>query len=432
MAIFGPRHSRNGSRLQARNDHVAVLDLGASAAKCLIARREPAGGFEVRGFGRAPNHGVKAGDVVDMDAAETAIRGAVEEAERMASVAVDAVTVGFHGGQLASHSLFGEALLTERPASDRDLRSALDAAMAEFEADDRVAFHAIPLAWSIDAHRGVRDPRGMYGRSIGVEMHVVSAASAPVRNLTLCIERARLQLRNLVATPYASGLATLVPDEVDLGVTLLDMGASTTTAAVFIDGALVHVDAAPIGGAHVSNDIARGLSTPIAEGERIKRRYGSLLEKPGDRDEMIEFPQLGDRDARAQAPRSLIRKIVRPRIEETLELVRDRLGAAGVLRAAGPRAVLTGGASQLEGVSDLAEEILGKRVRVARPPRAPGLPDGDDGPEMAAALGLLRHVISGPREAIAGPPRLPEEMRPRGGPERAPIKRAAGWLWENF
>src|SRR5215470_10856227 len=109
MSIFGPRRSRNGSRLQARNDHVAVLDLGASAAKCLIARREPAGGFEVRGFGRAPNHGVKAGDVVDMDAAETAIRGAVEEAERMASVAVDAVTVGFHGGQLASHSLFGEA-----------------------------------------------------------------------------------------------------------------------------------------------------------------------------------------------------------------------------------------------------------------------------------------------------------------------------------
>jgi cell division protein FtsA len=429
MAIFGARRGRR--RMPLRSDHIAVLDLGASATKCLIARREP-GGFEVRGLGRAPGHGVKAGDVVDMDATEASIRAAVEEAERMASAAVDSVTVGFAGGQLASHSLFGETLLTDRPASDRDLRRALDAAIMEFESDDRVILHAIPLSWSIDAHRGVRDPRGMFGRSVGVEVHIVSAAAAPVRNLTICIERARLTLRSLVATPYAAGLATLVPDEVDLGVTLLDMGASSTTAAVFIDGALVHVDAAPIGGGHISNDIARGLSAPIAEGEQIKRRYGSLVERPTDREEMIEFSQLGDMHARAEAPRSLVRKIIRPRLEETLELVRDRLGAAGVLRAAGPRAVLTGGGSRLEGVADLAEEILGKRVRVARPPRSPGLPDGDDGPEMAAAVGLLRHVLAGPREAVAGPPRAPEELRPRGAEGGGAIRRAAGWLRENF
>ncbi len=427
MAIFGSRRGQR-QRLPVRSDHVAVLDLGGGEAKCLIARREP-GGFEVRGLGRAPSSGIKAGDVVDMEAAEATIRAAVEEAERMAGTAVDTVTVGFCGGQLASHGLFGETLLTERPASDRDLRRALDAALMEFEADDRVALHAIPLTWSIDAHRGVRDPRGMFGRSLGVEVHVVSAAAAPVRNLTLCVERARLTIRNLVATPYASGLATLVRDEIDLGVTLIDMGASATTAAVFIDGALVHVDAAPIGGAHISNDLARGLATPIADAERIKRRHGSLVERPTDRDEMIEHPQLGDTRTHAQAPRSLVRKIIQPRLEETLEIVRDRLAAVGVLRAAGPRVVLTGGASQLEGVADCAEEILNKRVRLARPAPTAGLPEGDDGPELAAALGLVRHVLAGPREALAGPPKPAEDLRPRPG---SPAKRAASWLRANF
>jgi cell division protein FtsA len=434
VAIFGsptgPRGRNGSSRLAGRPEHVAVLDLGAASAKCLIGRRAGGGGIEVLGVGKAPSKGLKAGAVVDMDGAEASIRAAVEEAERMAGATVNAVTVSFCGGHLASHGLYGETLLAEKPACDRDLRRALDGALQGFEEEGRVALHAIPLAWSIDAHRGVRDPRGMFGHALGVEVHVVSAGASPVRNMTLCIERARMSLRNVVATPYASGLSTLVEDETDLGVTLIDMGASTTSAAVFIEGALVHVDCAPIGGVHISNDLARGLSTPVAEAERIKRRFGSLIERPGDDDQVVECPELGADEGRIRAPRALVRDIVRARLEETLEIVRDRLASVGVLRAAGPRVVLTGGASQLEGAAIYAGEILGKRVRLARPAPLPGLPDGDDGPDMAAAIGLLRHALAGPREALDGPPKAAEELRPRQ--EMAGFKQAASWLRANF
>jgi len=434
MAIFGARRGSRGrspaGRLGGRVEHVGVLDLGGGAAKCLIGRRGE-NGVEVVGVGRAPSRGLKGGSVVDMDAAEASARLAVEEAERMGGVTVNALTLCFCGGQLGSEGLYGETMLSERPAGDRDLRRALDDALMGFDADGRVALHAIPLSWSVDGSRGVRDPRGMFGRSLGVEVHVVSAAAGPVRNLTLAVERAKLSLRNLVATPYASGLATLVEDEIDLGVTLIDMGATTTSAAVFIDGALVHVDSAPIGGAHVSNDLARGLSTPIADAERIKRRFGSLVERSGDAAELIECPQLGDDDARVKAPRALVRDIIRARLEETLEIVRDRLAAAGVLRAAGPRVVLTGGASQLEGAASYAAEILSKRVRVARPTPLAGLPEGEDGPEMAAAIGLLRHALTGPREAFVGPPKTRQDLPSPGG-DRGAIKQAARWLMANF
>lgn len=421
---------RSRARTGSRPEPIAVLDLGACMAKCLIGQRGPADGVEVLGLGKAMSKGLRAGAVVDMDAAEATIRAAVEEAERMAGVAVSAITVGLSGGHLASHGLYGETLLADKPAGDRDLRRALDAATQGFDAEGRVPVHRIPLQWSIDAHRGVRDPRGMFGARLGVDVHLVSAGATPVRNIEYCVDRARLTLKNLVATPYAAGLATLVDDETDLGVTLIDMGASSTSIAVFVEGMLYHVDAAPIGGGHISNDLARGLSTPIAEAERIKRRYGSLIERPGDQDELVDCPQLGDAGAIARAPRSLIREIVRARVEETLEIVRDRLAAAGVLRAAGPRVVLTGGASQLEGVGCYAAELLGKRVRLARPAALSGLPEGDDGPEMAAALGLLRSALAGSREAMPSTPRAANDRGPREA--FAPVKQAASWLRANF
>ncbi|MGD2132680.1 MAG: cell division protein FtsA [Maricaulaceae bacterium] len=442
MALLGPFGPRRGRRVNGhrggRKDLVTVIDLGSSSITCLIARRAPdddagyvGGLIDVVGIGRAPSRGVKAGAVIDMDAASADIRAAVEEAEQMAGAAVHLATVGFGGGQPTSHSLFAETVLDERPIDDRDLRRALDGALAEFGADERLVLHAIPLSWSIDAHRGVRDPRGMFGRSLGVEVHVVSAAAGPVRNLDFCLSRAGLVLHNVVATPYAAGLSTLVEDETDLGVTLIDLGASLTTAAVFIDSALVHVDALPVGAGHISADLARGLSTPLADAERIKRRWGSLVETAGDDCELIDCPQLGEARSLLQAPRSVVRDIIRPRVEETVEIMRDRLAAAGVLRAAGPRVVLTGGGSRLGGVARVAAEIMGKRVRVARPFGVAGLPEGDDGPEMAAAVGLLHHVFGGPAEACAGPFQFGPELGASRKP-MAPMRQAAAWLKENF
>lgn len=436
MAFFGAFRGGRRGEPAGTSGHTAVLDLGATSATCLIARAHPnaAGApvdIDVLGVGMAANTGMKDGAVSDMDAAEAAIRNAVEEAERTAGLAVSSVSVGFAGGGLTSHDLFGETTLSERPIGDRDLRRALDDALQSFEAEGRVVLHAIPQSWSVDEHRGVRDPRGMFGRELTVDVNVVSAQAGPVRNLQLCLERARLGMRSVVAAPYASGLAVLVPDEMDLGVTVIDMGGGVTSAAVFIEGALVHVDAVPFGGMHVTSDLARVLSMPMTAAERVKRKIGSLAERSDDEDALVDCPQLGEERAIMQAPRALVRDIMRDRVEETLDLLAKRLRCGGVLRAAGPRVVLTGGAALLDGMGGFAAQALGKRVRVARPYGLDGF-EGLDEPGYATAAGLLHHALKGPREALSGPPQRAEDFRPRPRPQVARMRQAASWLRENF
>lgn len=437
MALFGPR---NGPRVNgARPAHVAALDIGSSKVVCFISPAEP--GAAVEGVGVAPSKGVRAGAVVDMEETERAIRAAVEQAERMAGVAVNRVTASFSGGHLAARRIAAETQLSEREVTDRDLRRCLDAALGKFDAEGRVILHALPTAWSIDDHRGVRDPRGMFGMRLGVELQVVHAAAGPVRNLSLCVERAQLELRSIVATPYASGLSTLVDDEIELGATIIDMGAGATSVAVFQEGALVHVDVVPIGGALISSDLARGLSTPIAAAERLKCMAGATRAAPEDDRQLVRYPQLGEADGVARSAKSDLAEIILPRIEETLEFVRNRLEAAGMLEAAGKRLVLTGAASELAGVAEEAERILEKRVRLGRPIGLSGVEERFSGPGYATVAGLLRHTLQGPREAAGGAPKpAPATRWPKpaaavaSASAAAPggLMKAANWLRENF
>ena len=436
MSVFeflSPQNAGNGSNSKTPGV-CAALDVGSSKIACFIAKADQtiAGPRpRVVGVGHQSSRGVRAGAIVDMDEAAEAIRAAVEQAERMAGLAVNSVTVTLSAGQPSSTRIAAEIDLPQREVAERDLRRLLDGALSEFAVDDRVVLHAIPLAWSVDDHRGIRDPRGMFGRTLGVEVHVITAAIGPLRNLMTCVERCHFDLKGVVATPYASGLSALGDDEVQLGATLIDMGAGATTAAVFAEGALLHIDTVPVGGSHVTSDVARGLSTPLAAAERLKTLYGSALDSPDDDQQMIEVPSVtGDR-VYGSAPRSLLNSIIRPRLEETFELIRDRLDAAGVSKSSGRCLVLTGGAAQLPGTAELAARVFGKQVRIAGPGGITGLGDAVSGPAFSAVAGVVRRETRGAAEAIAGPPRVRglSNARTRRDPARESDRGGAVWRW---
>jgi cell division protein FtsA len=255
----------------------------------------------------------------------------------------------------------------------------------------RAVLHALPTGFSLDAQRNIVDPSGMIGDQLGVDLHVVTADFAAARNLMLAVERCHLGVEAVIATPYASGLSSLVDDEAEMGVVVIDMGGGTTSVGVFARGCLVHVDALAVGGHHVTMDIARGLTTRVAAAERLKTLYGSAVSTTADDREMIAVPQLDEdeRDVPTHLPKSHLVRIIKPRVEEILELVRERLKGAGFAAQAGRRVVLTGGGSQLAGLPEVARRILQGQVRIGRPLGMRGLPEAAKGPAFTAAVGLL-------------------------------------------
>ena len=292
---------------------------------------------------------------------------------------------------------------------------------------DRELIHSIPVGFTIDGANGIRDPRGMFGHNLGAHMHVVTATSGAVKTLGTVIQRCHLDIDALAVAPYASGLATLVDDEMDLGVTVIDMGGGTTSFGVFFDGNVIYGDCVPLGGQHVTNDIARGLSTPVLAAERIKTLYGSAIPSPLDDQETIDVPIVGEEDSAQpnHVSKSLLVGVIRPRIEETFELVRSRLEASGFDKVAGRRVVLTGGASQLPGVRELAQLVLDKQVRMGRPIRVQGLAEAAGGPAFATCAGLLVYAANPQLDA----PRL--APAPQSEPSGV-VNRVGSWLREHF
>ena len=419
-----------------RNGIVAGLDVGCSKVCCFIARADDGAVPRVVGIGQQASLGVKGGVVGDMGAVEAAVRSAVHAAEQMAGETIDRVIVNLSGGHPASSAVGIEVAIDGHQVSDADLSRAfaqgraaqgLNGEGAGEGEGGRELIHSIPIAYNVDGNRGVRDPRGMYAPRLGVDMHFVTAASGAVRNLTTCIERCHLDIAGYVVSPYASGLAVLVEDEMELGVTVIDMGGGTTTIAVFYQGNVVFTDIVPVGGIHVTNDIARGLSTALTHAERMKTLYGHALATGTDEREMIDVPRVGEENDRTghQVPRSLLVGIIQPRLEETLELVRSHLEASGFDKLAGRRAVLTGGACQLPAMTDLAGLILDKQVRIGRPGRVAGLAEATAGPAFATCAGLLNY-------AVTAEPAAPLKAAAETGEPNGLMGRFGHWISEHF
>jgi len=420
-----------------RSPAVAAVDLGASKVACFVMKpdgvRRGDRTLTTAGVGYVASRGVRGGAIVDMDEAAQAIAQAVERAETVAGLNVQGVTVATAGGQLASHRVSARVSLGGRPIGDNDLARATAQALASLKLARRTAIHLRPIAWSVDGQR-VRDARAMFGRQLSLELLVVSMNEAMFQTIGHCVERAHLQFEGVVAAPYVSALAALVEDEMDLGAICIDMGGGSTSVAVWSGGALVHVDSLGVGGSHVTQDVARGLSTSTAGAERIKTLHGSAIASAGEDREMIEAPPRGDDPGAGPvtAPRSLLKGIIAPRVEETMELLKERLRAAGALVEPGGGIVLTGGASQLAGVREVAVRVFDRPVRLGRPRRVPHLADAASGPAFCAAAGVLHRAAFGPREA--GPRRPSGAPRPGApaDPGANVVARAAAWLRDNL
>ena len=281
--------------------------------------------------------------------------------------------------------------LRGQAVAEHDIQRVLEAASATGARPGRTVLHSLATGFALDATSCIRDPRGMMGERLGSDLHVVTSDQNAIRNLMLAIERCHIDIEAVVASPYAAGLATLVDDEAELGATVVDLGGGTTGMGVFAGGRLAHVDAVAVGGNHVTLDIARGLATTMSHAERLKTLHGSTLATVSDDRETVAVPTVDgeDRDMVNHVPKSQLVRIMRPRVEEILELVRDRLRHAGFAAEAGRRLVLTGGGAQLTGLPELARRIISKQVRVGRPLGVQGLPEAGRGPGFAAPVGLL-------------------------------------------
>ena len=386
-----------------RNQTLTALDVGTGKVCCFVARVETNSSAKVIGIGHQISQGLRAGNVVDMRATEDAIRSAIDAAERMAGEKVRDIYLGFSGGRPQSKTISAEVTVSGHAINDTDLRRVMHHSQLENE-DHFEVVHQLPVGFTIDGTVGVRDPRGMFASSLGVNTHIVSAVAGPVQNLRLCAEQGHVSVADVAVAPYTAGLATLVEDELRLGATVVDMGAGTTSIGVFCDDEMVYTKSLPLGGSHITNDIARGLGTPTVHAERLKTLYGNVLPSPADDRDILEVSIMGETEetSRNQVSRSMLVGIIRPRVEEILEMVRDRLEASGMSSAAGRRVVLTGGASQLQGIRELAARVLDKQVRIGRPININGLAESTGGPAFASCAGLLRFAMREPVAATGG------------------------------
>ena len=411
----------------ARSDLITALDIGSTKICCFIAELGDDGRARVIGIAHHASQGLKSGAIVNMEDAQNAIIGTVNAAEQMAGTQIRDVVVNVSGGAPTNGQIDLDTSIGGNAVGDGELRKLFGEAKFRDESPDRTMVHAIPVGYKIDGANGVRNPRGMAGQSLGVHIRTVSVAANVIRNLDACIGQCHLDTGGHVVSPYASGLACLVEDETDLGVTVIDMGGGTTSFAVFYDGALAYTDSIPVGGMHVTNDIARGLSTPITHAERLKTLHGGALPSPTDERDIIDAPQIGEEEEGTvnRVPKSFIVSIIAPRLEETFELVRAKLDASGVAKVAGRRVVLTGGASQLTGVRELAGQLLDKQVRLGRPIGISGLAEATCGPAFATGAGLLSYGADDRGEVRPFRSRFTQSTS-------GPFGRFGGWIREHF
>lgn len=418
---------------------VTVLDIGSSKTVCLIGRLTPLASAEVLsqrthkvdiiGIGHQKSRGIKAGVIMDLEKVESTIRLAVEAAERMAGVTVDSLIVNVSAGRLKSEVYTASVDLGGHEISQNDISNVVNLVTQRTLSHERSILHSLPTSYALDGDRGISDPEGMFGDKLGVDLHVLSGDRSPLKNLELCINRAHLTVEAMVATPYAAGLASIVADEAEMGCAAIDLGGGTTTISVFNEGKFIHADAIALGGHHVTMDLARGLTTKFEDAERIKVMHGSSLPSACEDRDMISIPPIGDNstDHPAQVSKAMVAKIVRARVEETLELVRDRIQQSGYASIVGKRIVLTGGASQLTGLAETARRILARNVRIGRPLGVSGLPAAVKGPAFSAAVGLMIYPQVADFEAHASHSYMSAASGAGGR-----LARVGHWLKESF
>lgn len=377
---------------------IAGLDVGTTKICCVIAEPTAVGGLDIVGVGVSPSRGLRKGVVVNIDSTVEAVRQAVAEAEQVAGVEIGSVVAGIAGGHIRGMNSRGVVAVSgkHREVSQADVDRALEAAKAINLPPDREIIHVLPQTFVVDDQDGVKEPVGMSGVRLEVEVHLVTGAATSVQNVIRSVNRAGLAVQDIVLEPLASSEAVISPEEKELGILLIDLGGGTTDAALFRDGAIWYTGILPLGGDHISNDIAVGLRTPTSDAEDLKKRYGCALTSLVREDETVDVPSVGGRKPR-QLSRQILSEIIQPRVEEIFTLVARDLARAGLQDVAAAGVVVTGGTSIMQGLPELAEQIFDLPVRRGAPGNIGGLYDVVQSPIYSTAVGLARYGARGQR-----------------------------------
>jgi cell division protein FtsA len=373
--------------------YVVGLDIGTTNIACVVAEVREHSAVDVVGLGGAPSRGIRKGVVVNLDATVDAVKAAVSEAELMAGVDVQSATIGIAGAHIRSFNSRGVIAVTskDRTVGREDVERVLEAARAVSIPSDREILHVLPQEFVLDEQHGIASAVGMTGNRLEANVHIVTAATTSVQNLVTCVNRAGIEVRDLVLEQLAASEAVLSADERELGVALIDVGGGTTDLAIFERGSIWHTAVLPVGGDHFTNDLAVGLRTPIPDAERIKKKYGCALGSLVDDDEAIEVPTVGGRKPRLLS-RQVMAEILQPRAEELFTLVHEEVVRAGFEKLLNAGVVLTGGGSLLNGTVEICEQVFGLPVRRGQAQSVGGLMEPGSGPGNATAVGLALYA----------------------------------------
>lgn len=369
------------------------LDIGSSKVALAIGAITESGSIEIVGVGIAPNNGVRQGVVVNIEATTEAIRKAREEAELMSGYQISEVWVGVSGSHIKSFDSRGMVAIKNKEVTAHDVDRVIEAAKAVAVPTDRTVLHVIPREFKVDDQDGIHDPVGMSGIRLEASVHIVTGGQTAIANNLKCIERAGLKVSGLVLDPLAASLAVLSDDERALGVCLADMGGGTCNLLYFANGSVAQTSMISVGGSHFTHDIAIGLRTPQASAEGLKRKYGRAMTNLVQGEDVIEVEGVGGRKSRTVLQRDLA-EVIEPRAEETLQLIAENLRQSGLQHQMGSGVVLTGGASQLEGLVEMGEYIFDVPVRRGTPGKVGGLLDVIRNPSFATSVGLLLYALS--------------------------------------
>ena len=410
----------------AKRDHIVVgLDIGTTKICAIVAEVTEEGAINIIGVGSSLSRGLRKGVVVNIESTVESIKKAIEEAELMAAVQINSVYTGIAGSHISGENSRGVIALKKQEVTRSDVERAIETArtVAVLPHDRRV-LHVLPREFMVDDQDGIREPLGMSGTRLEVDVHIITGAVTSAQNLVKSVNRAGLDVVDIILQPLASSEAVLSPEERELGVAMVDLGGGTTDLAIFVEGSIRHTAVLPIGGQHLSTDLAIGLRTPQAEAEKLKVRHGVALVEMVKEHEFVEVPSVGDRPPRSVA-RKMVAEIIQPRVEEMFDLMRREIVRAGYEGMLAAGVVITGGTSMLEGMPDAAERILDLPVRRGVPSGVGGLRDIVSSPMYATGVGLILHACHH-SETL-------EAVGTRGGKRFGRVfDRMRGWMLEFF
>lgn len=402
-----------------------AINIGSFRISAIIAGLTESGEMQVLGSGHRQANGIRRGYVTDMDAATYAVRDALEKAEKMAQTSVDHVWIGCSGAGLSSEIRPVEIAIGGRRIEEEDIEHLLTTAQAALEPDGRTVLHAQPACYFLDGADGVGNPKGLHADRLGVDVHVMLADGAPIRNITEAVQRAHLEVEGVIATPLAAGYACLTAEERDLGVALIEFGGGVTNVAVYAGGMLVGLRAIPLGSGDITDAIASAFGIRRFQAERLKCKHGSAIASPTDHREMIavtgpEESAAGSvargADDQGQVPRAELIAVITGELDALMSEVGrslEQMGFSGGKGASGARqVVVTGGGAELTGLADYAQSVLGTPVRIGRPPALRGLPEAHSVPGFATLTGLVLYAADDPVDIRAVGSRFTRTTRP--------------------